>query len=172
MLKDAGFNASDSLTQSIYIGLVKLIMVIVALAMMDRFGRRDLLLVGTLGERAARQRSARTLGARGPPPRSARSPALGVPSPPTHTLAHVLAHAHAGMTISLAMLGTFLTLKSVPLMSAVSLFLYMGFFEISLGPVMWLLLSELYPLSVRGPAMSIGSTACWIFTVTVTFTFP
>lgn len=37
---------------------------------------------------------------------------------------------------------------------------------------MWLLLSELYPLSVRGVAMSIGSTACWLFTVLVTFSFP
>ena len=37
---------------------------------------------------------------------------------------------------------------------------------------MWTMLSEMYPLSVRGPAMAIGSTACWIFTVTVTFTFP
>ena len=50
VLKDAGFNASDALTQSIYIGVVKLVMVIVALALMDRFGRRDLLLIGTLGE--------------------------------------------------------------------------------------------------------------------------
>ena len=32
-------------------------------------------------------------------------------------------------------------------MSAVSLFLFMGFFEVGLGPIVWLLLSELYPLS-------------------------
>ena len=66
-------------------------MVIVALALMDRLGRRDLLLWGT-----------------------------------------------TGMTLSLGVLGTALLLGSVmpPLVSAGSLFLYMGFFEISLGPVM------------------------------------
>ena len=39
------------------------------------------------------------------------------------------------MTISLVLLGTFLTTKAVPILSAVSLFLYMGAFELSLGPV-------------------------------------
>jgi hypothetical protein len=31
-------------------------------------------------------------------------------------------------------------------------------FELSLGPLLWLLLSELYPLSIRGIAMAVGST--------------
>jgi hypothetical protein len=38
ILNDAGFSASDSLTQSIYIGVTKLVMVVVALAVMDKFG--------------------------------------------------------------------------------------------------------------------------------------
>jgi len=42
-----------------------------------------------------------------------------------------------------------------------SLVLYMAFFEISLGPILWLLLSELYPVQVKGVAMSIGACVCW-----------
>ena len=49
VLKDAGFSASDSITQSINIGVVKLLFVIVALALMDKLGRRLLLLIGTGG---------------------------------------------------------------------------------------------------------------------------
>jgi hypothetical protein len=41
------------------------------------------------------------------------------------------------------------------------LVLYMAFFEISLGPILWLLLSELYPVEVKGVAMSVGATMCW-----------
>ena len=37
-------------------------------------------------------------------------------------------------------------------------------------PVMWLLLSELYPIRCRGLAMSIGSTTCWVMTTAVVFT--
>jgi sugar porter (SP) family MFS transporter len=49
VLADAGFSASDSITQSINIGVVKLLFVMVALALMDRLGRRLLLLIGTGG---------------------------------------------------------------------------------------------------------------------------
>ena len=48
----------------------------------------------------------------------------------------------------------------------------MAFFEISLGPVLWLLLSELYPLQVKGKAMTAGSFTCWLFTYVVTQAFP
>ena len=48
----------------------------------------------------------------------------------------------------------------------------MGFYEIGLGPVVWLLLSEIYPLSVRGTAMSIGATANWIFSFVTGLMFP
>jgi MFS family permease len=126
VLKDAGFSASDSTTQAIYIGVSKLVFVIVALMIMDRAGRRLLLLLGT-----------------------------------------------SGMCVSLVSLGLLLRFPGQPpILSALSLFIYMGFFEISLGPVMWLMLSELYPLQVKGVAMSFGSTACWIFTVLVTLLFP
>lgn len=129
---DAGFSASDASTEAIYIGVAKLVFVIVALALMDRVGRKPLLLVGS-----------------------------------------------AGMAATLVALGYLLSnMPKAPVPPAVgygasaSLILYMAFFEISLGPVLWLLLSELYPLKVKGVAMGIGSTTCWLFTYAVTQLFP
>ena len=47
----------------------------------------------------------------------------------------------------------------------------MAFFEVSLGPVLWLLLSELFPLQVKGFAMSVGSFTCWLWTCVVAQVF-
>ena len=44
--------------------------------------------------------------------------------------------------------------------------------EIGLGPIVWVLLSEMYPLAVRGVAMSVGATANWVFTFIVGLLFP
>jgi SP family galactose:H+ symporter-like MFS transporter len=51
------------------------------------------------------------------------------------------------------------------------LLLYIIFFAISLGPLGWLIISEVYPLKVRGVAMSIGALSNWGFNAIVTFTF-
>jgi sugar porter (SP) family MFS transporter len=49
--------------------------------------------------------------------------------------------------------------------------LYIAFFAISLGPLGWLMISEVFPLKVRGVAMSIGALSNWLFNAVVTFTF-
>ena len=49
--------------------------------------------------------------------------------------------------------------------------LYIVFFAISLGPLGWLIISEIYPLKVRGIGMSIGALSNWGFNAIVTFTF-
>jgi MFS family permease len=52
-------------------------------------------------------------------------------------------HLHAGIAIA-------------------ALCLYIGSFAIGLGPVFWLLISEIYPLRVRGSAMSVAGVANWL----------
>jgi MFS family permease len=52
-------------------------------------------------------------------------------------------HLHAGIAIA-------------------ALCLYIGSFAIGLGPVFWLLISEIYPLRVRGSAMSVAGVANWV----------
>jgi MFS transporter, SP family, galactose:H+ symporter len=49
---------------------------------------------------------------------------------------------------------------------------YIIFFAISLGPLGWLLISEIYPLKIRGFASSMGSFNHWFFDFWVAFSFP
>ncbi len=53
-----------------------------------------------------------------------------------------------------------------------SLALYVAAFAISIGPIFWLLIAEIYPLKVRGLAMSFATAVCWICNLIVSFTFP
>jgi len=48
---------------------------------------------------------------------------------------------------------------------------YVGFFAIGLGPVFWLLISEIFPLALRGRAMSLATVANWGFNLIVAATF-
>jgi sugar porter (SP) family MFS transporter len=48
---------------------------------------------------------------------------------------------------------------------------YIAFFAISLGPLGWLIISEVFPLSVRGIGSSIGALSNWLFNAVVAFTF-
>jgi len=48
---------------------------------------------------------------------------------------------------------------------------YVGSFAIGLGPVFWLVLSEIYPLHIRGRAMSIGTAVNWSVNLIVALTF-
>ena len=81
-----------------------------------------------------------------------------------------------GMAVSLAALGTFFLLKdnlgpSLKYITVGSILVYIFFFAISLGPLGWLIISEIFPLKVRGLGMSIGSLSNWLFNAIVTFTF-
>ena len=49
--------------------------------------------------------------------------------------------------------------------------IYVGFFAIGLGPVFWLLISEIFPLALRGRAMSLATVANWGFNAIVSVTF-
>ena len=81
-----------------------------------------------------------------------------------------------GMCISLLALGTFFLYKdslgdSLKYIVVASVLVYVFFFAISLGPLGWLIISEVFPLKVRGLGMSIGSLSNWFFNAIVTFTF-
>ena len=54
----------------------------------------------------------------------------------------------------------------------VALLLYIASFAISLGPLPHLMMSEVFPLSVRGAGMSISSCSNWGFNFIVVFLFP
>jgi len=121
-------SASSAILATVAVGIVNVVMTVVAIALLDRVGRRPLLLIGL-----------------------------------------------AGMIFSLGLLGTAFFLPSLlgllGDMAAAGLMLYVASFAIGLGPVFWLLISEIYPLRVRGLAMSIASEANWGSNLIIALTF-
>ena len=55
--------------------------------------------------------------------------------------------------------------------AVISVAAYVGFFAIGLGPVFWLLIAEIFPLALRGRAMSLATVANWGFNLVVSATF-
>ncbi len=80
-----------------------------------------------------------------------------------------------GMALSLAMLGVGFNMPSLSgilkWVCVGSVLFYIGSFAISLGPIFWLMISEIYPLKVRGRAMSLATVANWGFNMVVAATF-
>jgi len=119
IFKFAGFSsASVAILASVGVGVVNLALTVVAMQLIDRVGRRPLLLVSL-----------------------------------------------AGMTLGLLVLGLAFSLPqlsgSLGWIAVASLMIYVGSFAVGLGPVFWLVLSEIYPLRIRGRAMSVGTVTNW-----------
>jgi sugar porter (SP) family MFS transporter len=81
-----------------------------------------------------------------------------------------------GMIIALAALGAFFAMQStlgesMKWVTISLVWVYIAFFAISLGPLGWLIISEVFPLSVRGIGSSIGALSNWLFNGVVAFTF-
>ncbi|KAL7595623.1 D-xylose-proton symporter-like 2 [Lactuca sativa] len=126
IFQTAGFAAaSDATRASILLGLLKLIMTGVAVMVVDKLGRRPLLLGGV-----------------------------------------------SGIVVSLFLLGSFYTyLGNIPTVAVVALLLYVGCYQISFGPIGWLMISEIFPLRLRGRGLSIAVLVNFGANAIVTFAF-
>ncbi len=80
------------------------------------------------------------------------------------------------MTIALAALAiSFLGANSntfTSVLAVTSLMVYVGAYAIGLGPMMWLLNAEVYPIHVRGKAAGLGTSVNWVANFAVAMTFP
>lgn len=81
-----------------------------------------------------------------------------------------------GMVASLIALGAVFIMTGRPdpiwkWLAVVALGCYIAAFAVSLGPVAWLVVSEIYPQAVRGRAMSLATLANWSFNFLVALTF-
>jgi sugar porter (SP) family MFS transporter len=128
ILSDTGLTKSASITQTVFVGVTNVVFTVVAVLLLDRVGRRKLLLIGTVG-----------------------------------------------LTIGLAVLGVYFMdsslQKEAGWLALVALLVYIASFAIGLGPVFWLMISEIYPTGIRSKAMSVATVANWgaNFLVAVTF---
>jgi sugar porter (SP) family MFS transporter len=79
------------------------------------------------------------------------------------------------LTVALVVLGVFFaspTLQqNVGWLALVALLVYIMGFAIGLGPVFWLMISEIFPLQMRGPAMAVCTMFNWGFNFLIAYTF-
>ncbi len=76
-----------------------------------------------------------------------------------------------GMAFSMILLGFTFYLEKLGMTSLLFMLLYTAFFAMSWGPVTWVLLSEIFPNSIRS-AMSIAVAAQWVANLIISWTFP
>ena len=129
IIQTAGIpSASGAILTTAGIGLVNVLMTVVSMWLIDRVGRRPLLLTGI-----------------------------------------------AGMVLTLSILGLSFQVSAhngaLAWVAVVSIMLYVASFAISLGPIFWLLISEIYPLRVRSSAEGLSATFNWGSNLVVSLTF-
>jgi sugar porter (SP) family MFS transporter len=79
------------------------------------------------------------------------------------------------LTVALVGLGVFFASTSVQQsagwLALVCLLVYIAGFAVGLGPVFWLMISEIFPLQMRGPAMAVCTMFNWGFNFLIAYTF-
>ena len=78
----------------------------------------------------------------------------------------------AGMAIGIGVLGLTIYTQNLGIISLIGLLVFIGSFALSMGPVVWVMLSEIFPNRARGKMMSIAVGAQWLFNAIVANTFP
>lgn len=76
-----------------------------------------------------------------------------------------------GMALSLCALAMSTKIEGGQLLALISVIAYVVSFAISLGPVTWVVLSEIFPLNIRGMAMGLALFFNWLFNYIVSLTF-
>jgi len=78
----------------------------------------------------------------------------------------------AGMGLSLVAIGLAAQYQAISLWVLLLMLSYIACFALSVGPVTWVLLSEIFPTKIRGRAMSIATFCLWSANFVVSQTFP
>ncbi|MFT5184800.1 MAG: SP family xylose:H+ symportor-like MFS transporter, partial [Flavobacteriales bacterium] len=77
-----------------------------------------------------------------------------------------------GMLLGLIALGSLIFFEQLGVMAMTSMLLFCGAFSLSMGPVVWVMLSEIFPNKYRSAMMSIAVAAQWLFNAFVANSFP
>jgi SP family xylose:H+ symportor-like MFS transporter len=77
-----------------------------------------------------------------------------------------------GMFIGLSVLALTIYTQQMGVISLLAILVFIGSFAMSMGPVVWVMLSEIFPNRIRSVAMSIAVAAQWLFNAIVANAFP
>ena len=77
-----------------------------------------------------------------------------------------------GMFLGLSVLGLTIYTQTMGVVSLIAILVFIGSFAMSMGPVVWVMLSEMFPNRARSLAMSIAVGAQWLFNGIVANSFP
>jgi MFS transporter, SP family, xylose:H+ symportor len=120
-----GFGAEDVLQQQVLLAGVNLVFTFVAMATVDKFGRKPLIYIGCVG-----------------------------------------------MLLGFLLLGWTLMSQNVGILSLIGVLVFIASFALSMGPIVWVILSEMFPNRMRSMAMSIAVAAQWAANYVVAQFFP
>lgn len=126
IMQKAGFpQASKAIFVSLVLGGWNLLCTLVAIWLVDRAGRKPLLLAGS-----------------------------------------------AGMAVGLVAMGVFFRLHLTGVIVPLTMMFAVAFYAVSLAPVCWLLMAELFPNQLRAIGMAVASTGLWVADFVASFSFP
>ena len=131
-----GFSESDALKINILSGAISIGAVTFAILLIDRIGRKPLLLIGSVG--------------------------MAI------TLAIMVVSFMSGELVD----GTLALSDDAGLAALVAANAYVAFFNFSWGPVMWVMLGEMFPNQIRGSGLAVSGFAQWMANFGITMTFP
>ncbi|WP_202410661.1 D-xylose transporter XylE [Halobacillus litoralis] len=120
-----GASADGSMMQTVLIGVVNFIFVLIALLLVEKVGRKPLLLIGSVG-----------------------------------------------MGVGMFGISALSFADSLGLGALLFILLYVAFYNLSFGPLVWVLASELFPNKIRGQVMAITVVANWGSNLLISSTFP
>jgi MFS transporter, SP family, xylose:H+ symportor len=124
IFQSIGATSSEQLLQAVYISIANLIFTLLAMLLVDKWGRRPLMLIGA-----------------------------------------------GGLSILYVVIGFFLH-NHVANGLSIFIMLAIGIYAMSLAPLTWVLISEIFPNSIRGMGTSIAVLSLWAAYFILVFTFP
>ena len=135
--QSVGFTESDALLINVLSGALSIGAVLIALVLIDRIGRKPILLIGSVGMTVM-----------------------------LATLVVAFLNTTTGADGRLTLEGNW---GPVALIAANA---YVAFFNFSWGPVMWVMLGEMFPNQIRGTGLAVSGLAQWGSNFAITMTFP
>jgi SP family xylose:H+ symportor-like MFS transporter len=125
IFKKMGSETHAALLQTVIVGAVNLTFTVIAIWMVDRLGRKPLMMIGS-----------------------------------------------AGMGVSLLAMGLAAYGLKTDLWILFFILGYIACFALSVGPVTWVILSEIFPTRIRGRAMAVATVCLWVANYVISQTFP